>query len=308
MLRRWWWCLLVVMALPSPLYAQGALQRYHLGGSSAPPSSAPPTAADSSSHSSSSSGSNWGDFSGLSGADGEGVVALVVLAGLGAAATVTSPIWLPCVITGDDYSTRGYFHTAPYVSDKSPYMTVVPSMFNPLENQGSDVEAPDLLRWWSLRLSVEDGDDFRGMNRAGVRLAFDTTSRFGFVTNWNVLTEQLDNGGTDNGVLGDTDLTFRFAQCDWMQMYAGVGLRVLTDRYDSQFGFNFLYGADIFPVKPIILSTSLDVGNLSDNFFIHGRGTLGANYRNCEVFGGYDFIRMGGVNIQGALVGVRIWF
>ncbi len=292
-----------LLLLPAPVYAQGALQRYHLGGSAAPS----PPAADSASHSSSNGNSSF-DFSGLNGADGEGVVALVVLAGLGAAATVTSPIWLPCVIAGDDYSTRGYFHTAPYVSDKSPYLTVVPSMFNPLENQGSDVEAPDLLKWWSLRASVEDGNDFRGMNRANARLVFDTTSRFGFVTNWNVLTEQLDGGGTDSGVLGDTDLTFRFAQCDWMQMYAGVGLRVLTDRYDTQFGFNFLYGADIFPVKPLILSTSLDIGNLSDNLFLHGRGTLGANYKNWEVFGGYDFMRMGSVNIQGALVGVRVWF
>jgi hypothetical protein len=109
-------------------------------------------------------------------------------------------------------------------------------------------------------------------------------------------------------LLGDTNLTFRFAQTERMQMYAGLGFRMQTDRYDTRFGFNFLYGGDVFLSDPLVLSASLDVGNLSSDLVVHGRATVGLNYKRWEVFGGYDFLRIGSVNLQGPMLGLRLWF
>ena len=38
------------------------------------------------------------------------------------------------------------------------------------------------------------------------------------------------------------------------------------------------------------------------------RGSVSAIWHGCEIFTGYDFLRIGGTNLQGPMVGVRFWF
>ena len=38
------------------------------------------------------------------------------------------------------------------------------------------------------------------------------------------------------------------------------------------------------------------------------RGGVGVNWSHAELFAGYDFVRIGGVNLQGPMVGLRVWF
>jgi hypothetical protein len=91
-------------------------------------------------------------------------------------------------------------------------------------------------------------------------------------------------------------------------MHAGLGARLLFDRRTTQGGFNFLYGADFFPVDPVVLSTQIDLGNLPHAFVFHARGTVGWQLGRFELFGGYDFLRIGSTNFQGPLAGLRLWF
>jgi hypothetical protein len=91
-------------------------------------------------------------------------------------------------------------------------------------------------------------------------------------------------------------------------MHTGLGVRVLADRSDPRAGFNFLYGADLFALNPLVLSTVLDLGNLDAAFVIHMRTTVGIVYRHGELLAGYDFLRIGSVNLQGPLIGLRFWF
>ncbi len=58
--------------------------------------------------------------------------------------------------------------------------------------------------------------------------------------------------------MGDLNLTYRFAQCEWVQRYVGVGARIMPDRYDAR--------------------------------------------------GGYEFYRIGAVDLQGPMAGPRLWF
>lgn len=107
---------------------------------------------------------------------------------------------------------------------------------------------------------------------------------------------------------GVANLTFRFAQNEWVQMHTGVGVRLLTDRSDTRAGVNFLYGMDVFPTKPLVFSSLVEGGTLDSAWVLHGRGTVGVLYRRYEWFGGYDFLRIGSVNLQGPVVGLRLWF
>jgi hypothetical protein len=169
------------------------------------------------------------------------------------------------------------------------------------------------LRMWSGRLSLEEGTDFRGLNRAGGQLLLESNSRLGIQTRWNYLSERHD----DDMVLGDVNLVYRFAQNEVVQFRSGLGMRVmhsgrggrtLADRRQTDFGFNFTYGADLFPRKPWVLSGEFDAGSLGSAAVFHGRASAGVLLQRWEFFAGYDYQRIGSVDVQGPMVGLRFWF
>jgi hypothetical protein len=296
--------LILLSLCASPVSAQGALQRARsathddTGNHSAasPPANTPTNGPR---NDAPSSVSNWG-----SGVNGEGAAGLAALAVI----TATSPFWVPHFLLGDNLSSSTYFPGHPYALEYSRYLhTDVAGMGLPFD-QDKGLTDPEFLKWWSLRLSLEDGNDFRGMNRFNGSLFLDTSMRIGVQTSWNYFRERLDGGGSDESVQGVANLTFRFAQCEWVQMHTGVGVRLLTDRTDTRAGFNFLYGMDLFPTKPLVLSSLFEGGTLDSAWVLHGRGTFGVLYRRYEFFGGYDFLRIGSVNLQGPVVGLRLWF
>ncbi len=211
-----------------------------------------------------------------------------------------APFVVPPLALGDDYQTTSLFPRFPYAYGQPGFLW--------LDRAGDDDSEPRGGRNWSVRADVEDGCDFRGVNRLGTRLVFDTTSRFGIATDWDFFTQRLPCGCCDELTLGDANLTFRFAQSEWMQMYAGLGGRVMPDRSSTRGGFNFTYGGDVFPCKPVVVSSSLDLGNLGSAAVFRVRGTVGLVHRHCELFGGYDFLRIGSVDLQGPMAGRRLWF
>jgi hypothetical protein len=168
------------------------------------------------------------------------------------------------------------------------------------------------VRWWSARLDVDESNDFRGLNRVGGRLLLDTTTRFGLQTSWTWLHERLDADGpgraADDMVLGDVNGVYRFAQGERAEFRAGLGARILADGDHSHYGFNFTYGVDLFPVRPLILSATLDAGTLGSAGVFHARATAGVALSAFEVFAGYDYLRIGSVDLQGPVIGLRVWF
>jgi hypothetical protein len=215
---------------------------------------------------------------------------------------LAAPFVLPPMALGDDYKTASLFPRFPYA-----YRLPGGIWLDRGRTEGED-PAPRGARPWSVRADVEDGYDFHGVNRFGTRVFLNTASRFGVSTDWDFFTERLRCGCWDELTLGDANLTFRFAQAEWMQMYAGVGGRVMPDRYGTRGGFNFTYGGDVFPCKPVVVSSSLDLGNLGSAGLVRARGTVGLVHRHWELFGGYDFLRIGSVNLQGPMAGLRLWF
>jgi hypothetical protein len=215
--------------------------------------------------------------------------------------TLLAPFLLPPLVVGDDYQTYSYFPRYPYAHD-------LPGDLWLDRDQEPDARRPRGLRTWSAHVGVEDGYDFRGVNRVGARVLFDTATRFGLASDWDFFQERLPCGCYDELTLGDMNLTFRFAQCEWLQMYAGAGGRIMPDRSCTRGGFNFTYGGDVFPFKPVVVSSSLDLGTLGSASLVRVRGTVGLVHKHWELFGGYDFLRIGTVNLQGPMAGLRLWF
>ena len=224
------------------------------------------------------------------------------LGGLAIAAVLVTMHGLPIVCTGG-YGEPMLFAPHPYACNYCGYQ-LHSVCLTPDEQQDSS-EVP--RKSWAVRLSIENGNDFAGMNRVGGQLRIEHDSRWGIITNWNYFHEN-QAGRTDETLIGDTNLIFRFAQCEIVSFYSGLGFRVLTDQKQSDFGFNFTYGSDWFLMQPFVASTSIDLGTLGGAGVFHTRASVGALYHGCEFFVGYDFLRIGGTNLQGPMAGMRFWF
>ncbi|MGF1577740.1 MAG: hypothetical protein ACFCD0_00090 [Gemmataceae bacterium] len=163
---------------------------------------------------------------------------------------------------------------------------------------------------WSLRLSVENGNDFSGLNRANGELYFDNRY-LGVNTSWNHFHEHLVEDQSDDLVMGTANLYLQIPTQYWL-VRAGIGGRVLTDRYCTDGGVNVLFGVDVFPAQGWIFSGKIEGGNLGEAGVFRGRFTVGYIYRRFEIFGGYDYLTIGSgkdwVDLEGPLIGVRVWF
>jgi hypothetical protein len=216
------------------------------------------------------------------------------------AMTVTSPFWGPPALVGDHYNEPGYFSHFPHEYGPG-YMLIAPGEAFGLE--GTRQPWP-----WAARGRAEYGTDFDGLEWIGGQVLVENTRRFGFDGEFRQISEELFPAGSDGLWLGDANLVFRFAQSESIVMRTGLGANWLTDDLGSDFGFNFTYGGDWFPVRPIVVSSSFDIGTLGTAFVVQLRGSVGVTYRGWEAFGGYDFLRVGSVNLHGPMAGVRWWF
>ena len=295
MIRSLWVTSIVLLLLgTASADAQGTLQRVRDDVRS--------SSGSSDSGSSSSGDSPGGSFlNGLFSSDGDGGSLGGMLVGI----AVLAPFYLPAALIGDKYEYQLPFTRYPYADGYHGYqilpLDLAATMYTA---ETSDVQRNN----WAVRVAIENGNDFNGINRVGGQLKIETASRWGFVTNWNYYYERFSCGCTDETVIGDTNVTFRFAQNEVVSLYTGLGFRMMSDRKQTDFGFNFTYGGDWFPVRPIIVSAVFDAGTLGSAGVVHGRATVGAIWHGFELFAGYDFMRIGDVNLQGPMAGVRFWF
>ena len=162
-------------------------------------------------------------------------------------------------------------------------------------------------RQWDGEASFEYADNFDDVDRLGAHLRISTTSRFDFETNWNSFTEETP-AGRDHLTLGDVDVLFRFAQTDVLQFRSGLGANWLDDRQGAYAGFNFRYGVEWYPVRPLAIKSLIDLGEIGKAGMVHARITVGALWHRWEIFTGYDFRQIGDVHVDGPLAGLLFRF
>jgi hypothetical protein len=80
------------------------------------------------------------------------------------------------------------------------------------------------------------------------------------------------------------------------------------DDSQTDLGVNFTLRSDWQPCWPLVLSGEMDFGTLGHAFLFHGNATVGVMVRRCEVFVGYDYRTIDSIELEGPLVGLRVWF
>jgi len=198
-------------------------------------------------------------------------------------------------------------HFIPY-----PYCGLVDGYRVPRSGLGPDAASRfdydvEPLRW-SARLSIEDGNDFNGLNRANGQFLLETSSGFGLLTSWNQFHERLRAGRSDDLTVGDVNFILSGSRGPDWSLRAGLGFRTLIDHGRTDWGFNFHLGGDYFPARPIVLSIDSDFGTVGDAGVAHGRATIGLMLQRWEIYTGYDALLIGSTTLHGPLVGVRLWF
>jgi hypothetical protein len=195
------------------------------------------------------------------------------------------------------------FTSFPYADPKTHYVV----LDRPSDGGPSYYDLPD-SQWWSVRASAEAGSNFDGLDRVGLRLFLDTNTRFGLKSDWDWYSEKQPCGCRDTMWLGDLTGTYRFVQDEGVMMNVGLGARFLVDHGRDRAGANLLYGFDLFPAKPVHLFGDCEAGFVGSAGLVRLRGGVGVNWEHVELFAGYDFLRIGGVNLQGPMAGLRVWF
>jgi hypothetical protein len=273
---------LLLLGTTQPLHAQtGTLQSIRNDvRDGPPPSPASPASTPSSSNQSSSDNSDDSPTD-LDTLLGEYFVGAILVGGV-----VTSPIWVPHVLLDDNFAKSADLHQFPYDDTTYPAETFP----------------------FALRFDADYVDGFDNLDRFNGHLLVSTASRLEFDARCQHLSERLAGGGEDQLWNGDCNLTWRFAQSDHAQFRAGLGMNWLNDPAETNIGFNFTYGADLFLARPFVLSAVLDAGTLGHAGLFRFRTTAGVIYRSVELYSGYEYTDIGTVHWNGLVGGVRLWF
>ena len=228
----------------------------------------------------------------------------IIAAGAGVGALATVPFWLPSVLLDES---NLFFGKYPYAY---PGGCQVRAADCKTEEKATDYWDNALItKGWALRASVDTGSNFDDLNRVGGQMFLDTNFyRFGVLANLNWYREHNPHGDSPTALMSDVNVTYRITQCEWLQMHVGAGMRAWNSLGDVSGGFNGLYRVELFPRKPVNLSSIIELGNLDQTFVMHFRTQIGYNFNHGELFLGYDLTRMAGVTLQGPLLGLRLWF
>ncbi len=231
--------------------------------------------------------------------------------------TITSPFWGPVISLEDPYEPGGSFAKFPYADCAEGSMLFSPVFCDCRASLIGDAESPvhmpdcighQRTKTFSGRFTAEWAEQPSDLSRIGGRLQLITASRFGLDAQIDWLREPATGPIQDELRLGDCNVVYRFAQNERAQFYTGVGFNWLDDPIDTNFGFNFTYGADFFPAKPWVLSSSFDWGKLGNAGLFRFRTTAGVMVDRVEVFAGYEYLDIGSTQINTYVTGVRLWF
>jgi hypothetical protein len=227
--------------------------------------------------------------------DPEMDMALGTVAVFAAGAAAITPFVGPMKLLDDKITKNGHFFPYPYYDPGGDGYIVQNAR-------------PGLTQPWSVRLDVEYMETFDRLDNMGGHLLLDTASRVGLEASLEHLEERLSGGGRDEMSVGDWNLVWRFAQGTWGEFHTGLGMNWLNDGGGANLGFNFTYGADLFPVKPWIISSSLDWGTLGRTELFRFRSTAGLEFHGVETYVGYEYTDIGRGHWNGLIGGLRFWF
>jgi hypothetical protein len=219
---------------------------------------------------------------------------LLAAAGVVAGVTFAAPVWVP-------YAALDQGKDGPMSFSEYPYENGYPGFLS----DGYDERSSN--QGFSLRAGVEYGQDFDDVSTLGGKLAIDFPYRLTLDSGWTSYFERDGSGGTDDFTVGDVNLVVRFVEHSQAIWRAGIGVNWLADS-GGEAAFNFTYGIDYFPIRPVVWSSELDWGTLDSETLLRLRSTVGLQLRDFEVYTGVEYLDVREENFTTMLVGVRYWW
>lgn len=238
--------------------------------------------------------------------EGEGEILLTVLA---------APFWVPVEILDD----QPFPPTRPLRFERYPYRSEGGGWLRmgrperggaapPAEGGPRFAEAVPEGDFCSFRLNYSFESDSGDLTGHRGELIVRTAARVNLDFSATDYCEKVD--GRDEHLQHlQGHLTYTFAASERALFAAGAGVRSLRfeDGCDAT-GLDFRYEAELFPVKPLHLHFIGEIGNLHGSPASELEARAGALWRNLELFAGYRYFRVAGVDFDGPEVGVGIVF
>ena len=111
----------------------------------------------------------------------------------------------------------------------------------------------------------------------------------------------------DGASLGDAHISARFAQTHALLVRLGLGARYFADADVVDAGLDALLGLDVFPLRPLVVSLRLGGGHLGQAPVGNARLSLGVALARVELFAGFEWLRIGDVDLSAPFGGLRLW-
>jgi hypothetical protein len=137
---------------------------------------------------------------------------------------------------------------------------------------------------------------------------FDNSDSIGFDFQWAHLREKLVGLPSDSLNLMDFNVTTMWIKRENVVVRAGGGINLLSDNFGTEVDYNLTMSAELFPVKPLVMSFEIDHGELGSTHQTHLLSTVGLNLRQAEFMTGYEFRKIGRTELKGPILGMRIWW
>lgn len=213
----------------------------------------------------------------------------------------------PHALMGDDWGRSCAFPGAPYEDGIDGYMRIQ-GQTPPLPSAPSEGGKKALGYGSALRLWGEGGMADASFYRVGGGFLWSGYHRLELGGDLRNYWEHLPEGGVDKLWIGSLWGSMLFAQSPYAQFRTGLGARWMPlNDHEAAVGAFFLYGADIYPVKPLILSLQGDIGVIGEASANTLRATAGMILGSVEVYGGYEYFHIDDNSLSTWVAGVRLW-
>lgn len=223
---------------------------------------------------------------------------------------LASPWWLPHMAVGDRIGRTFAFDSHPYAGGYDGFVHVA-GQSAPMA--GGDGGRSLLGRGAAMQAAVEGGWLDPTIQRVGLSARISGHHRFEIETAWSGYQELLGPAERASGRvvdalwIGDVNVTWLHAVGESVLIRSGGGIRSMVDAGETTLGVNLTYGMDIFPVQPLVISLSGDIGTVGQALYRGVRATLGFMVGRVEIYGGYDGAWVDEISLGGGLFGVRAW-
>lgn len=214
---------------------------------------------------------------------------------------------------GDDWERQIAFPAAPYVDGIGGYVRIAgvtpPAPVAGGGRPGESVQAGRrvLGHGSALRLHAEGGAADLSLQRGGVGALWSGAHRFEVSGDLAGYLERNPDGSRDQLWIARAAVSLLFAQSEYAQFRTGLGTRWMPDGDTTHRGWQFLYGLDLYPLRPVVVSLQGDVGALGGAWVTSGRGTVGAVVDQLEIYLGYEGFWIDDVDLSSWMMGVRLW-